>query len=85
MVVAGLHKLLDISTQFLIARAKAYKEAGANGILLAEPTAGLLSPKVCAMFSDQYVKRIVDAVQDSSSTENSVALGNAFFGRGDRT
>lgn len=61
-----LHKLLDISTQFLIERAKAYKEAGANGILLAEPTAGLLSPKVCAMFSDQYVKRIVDAVQDSS-------------------
>lgn len=60
-----LHKLVDTATEFLIARAKAYKAAGANGILLAEPTAGLLAPKVCAEYSDQYVKRIVDEVQDS--------------------
>lgn len=59
-----LHKLVDTATEFLIARAKEYKKAGANGILLAEPTAGLLSPKVCAEYSDQYVKRIVDSVQD---------------------
>ena len=57
--------LLDKATEFLIARAKAYKEAGANGIFLAEPTAGLLSPKQHREFSAVYVKKIVDAVQDS--------------------
>lgn len=61
-----VHVLLEKATTFLIARAKAYKEAGANGILLAEPTAGLLSPKQAAEFSDCYVKRLVDEVQDSS-------------------
>ncbi|MGN0962551.1 MAG: uroporphyrinogen decarboxylase family protein [Clostridia bacterium] len=57
--------LLDKATEFLIARAKAYKEAGANGIFLAEPTAGLLSPKQHREFSAVYVKKIVEAVQDS--------------------
>lgn len=61
---AEMHALVEKATEFLIARAKAYKEAGANGILLAEPTAGILSPKMAAEFSDQYVKRIVDTVQD---------------------
>ena len=60
-----IHLLLDKATEFLIARAKAYKEAGANGIFLAEPTAGLLSPKQHREFSAVYVKKIVDAVQDS--------------------
>ncbi len=61
---AEMHQLVEKATAFLIERAKAYKEAGANGILLAEPTAGILSPKMAAEFSDQYVKQIVDAVQD---------------------
>ncbi|MEE0776737.1 MAG: uroporphyrinogen decarboxylase family protein [Bacillota bacterium] len=57
--------LLDKATDFLIARARAYKEAGANGIFLAEPTAGLLSPKQIEEFSSVYVRKMVDAVQDS--------------------
>ena len=61
---AEMHQLMEKATEFLIERAKAYKEIGANGIFLAEPTAGILSPKMAAEFSDQYVKRIVDAVQD---------------------
>lgn len=61
-----LHTLLEKATDFLIKRALAYKEAGANGILLAEPTPGLLAPKQAAVFSDVYVKRLVDAVQDES-------------------
>ena len=60
-----LRLLLDKATEFLIARAKAYKEAGANGVFLAEPTAGLLSPKQHREFSAVYVKKIVEAVQDS--------------------
>lgn len=60
----SMHTLLEKSTDFLIKRAQAYKNAGANGVFLAEPTAGLLSPKQMDIFSSQYVKQIVDAVQD---------------------
>ncbi len=61
-----LHALLEKSTQHLINRAKGYKEAGASGILLAEPTAGLLAPEKHRDFSCKYVKQIVDAVQDDN-------------------
>jgi uroporphyrinogen decarboxylase len=59
-----VHIVLEKCTRYLIAYAKAFKEAGANGILIAEPTAGLLPPKHCDEFSSNYVKEIVDAVQD---------------------
>ena len=51
---------------FITAYCKAYKEAGANGVVIAEPVAGLLSPALSAEFSGPYVKQIVDAVQDDS-------------------
>lgn len=56
--------LLDKTTEFLIARAGEYKAAGANGIFIAEPTAGLLSPELLEEFSNVYVKKLVEAVQD---------------------
>ena len=59
-----VHTVLEKTTAFLINYAKAYKAVGANGILLAEPVAGLLSPAMEAEFSAPYVKRIVEAVQD---------------------
>ncbi len=62
----AMKELLEKCTEFLINRALEYKKAGANGIFLAEPTAGLLSPKQLEVFSSVYVKRLVDAVQDSS-------------------
>ena len=58
--------LLDKVTQFLISYGKAYKEAGANGIMIAEPLAGLLSPDMEAEFSAPFVKRIVEALQDET-------------------
>lgn len=61
-----VHVLLQKSTEFLISYVKAYKEAGANGVVIAEPVAGLLSPDLAAEFSAPYVKKIVDAVQDDS-------------------
>ncbi len=61
-----VHLVLDKATSFLIEYAKAYKNAGANGIVLAEPVAGLLSPILEEEFSSPYVKRIVEAVQDES-------------------
>ncbi len=59
-----VHTVLEKATDFLIAYAKAYKEAGANGVMMAEPVAGLLSPALEEEFSSPYVKKITDAVQD---------------------
>ena len=61
-----VHALLDKATAFLIEYAKAFKAIGANGIVMAEPMAGLLSPDFGDEFSSRYVKQIVDAVQDDS-------------------
>ena len=60
----NIHLLLDKCTDWLIKRAREYKNAGANGVLIAEPTAGLLSPAGCDEFSSDYIKKIVEAVQD---------------------
>lgn len=59
-----VHIILDKATTFLIEYGRAYKNVGANGILIAEPLAGLLSPDFGEEFSACYVKRIVDALQD---------------------
>lgn len=59
-----VHTLLEKVTEFLIKYAKAYKAVGAHGIVMAEPLAGLLSPALAEEFSSEYVKKVVDAVQD---------------------
>lgn len=59
-----VHTVLEKATEFLIEYAKAYKEAGAHGVMMAEPVSGLLSPTLEEEFSFPYVKKIVDAVQD---------------------
>ena len=61
-----VHLVLEKVTAFLIEYAKAYKAVGANGVMMAEPVAGLLSPALEAEFSAPYVKRIADAVQEDS-------------------
>ena len=58
-----VHAVLAKCTQFLISYAEAYREAGADGIVMAEPVAGLLSPSLEEEFSAPYVKQIVDMVQ----------------------
>lgn len=59
-----VHTVLEKATTFLIEYCKAYKAAGANGVVMAEPLAGMLSPTLAEEFSHPYVKRIVEAVQD---------------------
>ncbi len=61
-----LHTVLQKGTEFAIKYCKAFKEAGANGVLLAEPLAGLLSPDLMSEFSSDYVRQFVDAVQDKN-------------------
>ena len=61
-----VHLVLEKCTEFLVEYAKAYREAGADGIMMAEPVSGLLSPALEEEFSSPYVKKIVDAVQDDN-------------------
>jgi len=57
--------LVEKSTAFLVAYARAFKAAGAAGVVMAEPTAGLLSPRGLATFSSAYVRQVVEAVDDA--------------------
>lgn len=59
-----VHTVLEKVTTFIINYCREYKRVGANGIVLAEPLAGLLSPALAEEFSSDYVKKIVDAIQD---------------------
>lgn len=59
-----VHKTMEKATEFLIEYIKGYKAVGANGVVLAEPAAGLLSPDLIKEFASPYAKKIVDAVQD---------------------
>lgn len=58
-----LHTVLKKVTEFLTNYAKAYKAAGADGIVMAEPLAGLLSPDLAEEFSEPYVKAVFDALK----------------------
>lgn len=58
------HELLEKCTQFILKYVAALKATGVNGVLMAEPAAGLMSDADCMTFSSNYVKRIVDRLQD---------------------
>ena len=59
-----MHVLLEKSTAFLTAYVRAFRQAGADGIIMAEPAAGLLSPGSMSQFSSAYIKKIGAAVAD---------------------
>lgn len=59
-----VHAVLEKATEYLIRYGKAMKNAGADGIMMAEPLAGILSPTMAAEFSIPYVKKIIEALQD---------------------
>jgi uroporphyrinogen decarboxylase len=60
LVEPGLmHTLLEKCAQFLAAYVQAFKATGADGIIMAEPGAGLLSPRGMAEFSSAYLKPIL--------------------------
>ncbi|MBE6991836.1 MAG: methyltransferase [Ruminococcaceae bacterium] len=59
-----VHTIMEKTTRFVTDYILAFKAVGANGVLMAEPLTGLLSPTLAEEFSTPYVKQIVDAVQD---------------------
>ena len=60
------HTLLQKCTDFIEKYCQALKATGANGVVMAEPAAGLMSNDDCLTFSSEYVKRIVDHLQDDT-------------------
>ena len=58
--------LLEKCTDLILRYCVALKATGVNGVLMAEPAAGLLSNDDCYKLSSVYVKKIIDAVQDDS-------------------
>ena len=59
-----LKVVLDKCTEFLIAYISEYQKTGADGVVIAEPLAGMLSPDLAAEFSAPYVEKIVRACQN---------------------
>lgn len=60
-----VHMLLAKATAFIKEYIKAFKNAGADGVIMAEPAAGLLSPALADEFSMPYVQEIFDEVNDN--------------------
>lgn len=58
-----VHTVLKKVTEFIINYVNEYKKVGANGVVIAEPLAGLLTPSMNHEFSVTYMKQIIDAVQ----------------------
>lgn len=61
-----VHVVLEKCTEFIIKYIEAYKAVGANGVVIAEPLAGLLSPALAQEFSGDYSRRVVQAVRDEN-------------------
>lgn len=59
-----IHALLEKCTRFLHNYIEELKKTGINGIIIAEPAAGLLDESLCDQFSSAYVKKLIEAFQD---------------------
>jgi uroporphyrinogen decarboxylase len=63
-----MHVLLERSSQFLAGYINAFRAAGARGVIMAEPAAGLLSPRGMSKFSSAYIRQVFAELNDPSFT-----------------
>jgi uroporphyrinogen decarboxylase len=61
-----VNKTLEKTAAFITNYILEFKKAGAHGVLMAEPAAGLLSPGLVEEFSSRYVQRIASVVKDDN-------------------
>ncbi len=59
-----MHTLLEKTSAFLTSYIRAFQAAGASGVIMAEPAAGLLSPRGMAALSSSYIRQINHALAD---------------------
>ena len=84
-----VHALLEKTTAFLVSYGSAMKAAGADGLFMAEPLAGVISPSALEEFSAPYVRRVVEALQTPETPliyhncgNNVVKAADAIFAQG---
>lgn len=58
--------LLEKCSSFIHSYCKELKKIGCDGVLIAEPAAGLMSNDDCMKFSSVYIKKIVEDLQDDN-------------------
>ncbi len=58
----SVRRLVEKSASFLSGYVKAYRDEGADGLMIAEPLAGLMSRDMNAEFSIPYMKSIIESV-----------------------
>jgi len=68
-----LEALLEKVTPFLLEYVLAFRATGVDGVIMAEPAAGLLSPRGLGRFSSRYIRQIIEAAQ---SPEFAIILHN---------
>ena len=61
-----VNETLEKTAEFIGNYALEFKKAGAQGVVMAEPAAGLLSPGLVEEFSSRYVKKIAERVKDDN-------------------
>jgi len=60
--------LIEKATRFLTQYILAFREIGAWGVIMAEPAAGLLSPRSLAKYSMDFIRQIANTVQNENFT-----------------
>ena len=63
-----LEDLLNKVTLFLTRYVLAFRDQGVDGVIMAEPAAGLLSPRGLSRFSSAFIRQIIEAAQTDSFT-----------------
>jgi uroporphyrinogen decarboxylase len=66
MVPETIEALLTKCSAFLVSYISEMKKIGLNGVIMAEPAAGLLDEPSCDRFSSVFIKQIVEKVQDDN-------------------
>lgn len=65
---AVTNRLLQKATEYLIDYILLFRDQGVSGVIMAEPAAGLLSPRGLGQFSSIYIKEIVEKTQTDNFT-----------------
>lgn len=60
----NVHKLIAKTAAFIRSYILAFREAGANGVIIAEPLAGVVSPDCADEFSSAAIRKIVGEMQE---------------------
>lgn len=75
--------LLSKAGDFILEYIKAFRAVGADGVIMAEPAAGLLSPSLAEEFSTSFVKEIFDEINDENFIVCYHNCGNAVVDMAD--